>query len=152
MATKTVTRPRTPAGTSGWKPFAITAAAAFAASVVLLNVNVTRAGDPLSSIYAVEREGITPTAKTALYATLAVIGAIVASTGVLASLLTSTARTAARHTATAFALLSLSGIAGLALDVRDGPVRLVQHFAYFAVVLAAATFARLVHAAGQPAD
>jgi hypothetical protein len=81
-----------------------------------------------------------------------VIGAIVASAGVLASLLTSTARTAARHTATAFALLSLSGIAGLALDVRDGPVRLVQQFVYFAVVLAAATFARLIHAAGAKVD
>jgi hypothetical protein len=71
---------------------------------------------------------------------------------VLASLLMSKARTAARHTATAFALLSLAGIAGLALDVRDGPVRLVQQFVYFAVVLAAATFAMLIHAAGQPTD
>jgi hypothetical protein len=115
---------------------------------VLFNLNVTEAGDPLANLRSADGAvaGISDEGKNALYGALAVSGVVLGSVAMLlASLIRdhSRVRRTATGSLTTFGLLALAGVAGLALDYRDGPVRTVQFVVYFATVLAVVRAARL---------
>lgn len=109
---------------------------ALAGAVTLLNINVTSAGDPLSGSRAgLSSPGITDSGRIAFYAALAMVGAVLAGAFVVAAFVSPVHRRAAALGIRTFAVVTLAGIAGLLFDYRDGPVRLVELLAYFAVVL-----------------
>lgn len=106
--------------------------------VVLLNVNVTEAGDVLSSITQSDdavRAGITPEAKSVLYAVIALVATCLAVWSTSQALRGDVRQF--RSLGSAAALLAAAGIAALALDHRDGPVRTVQLVVYVMFCLTA---------------
>ncbi|MDQ1507560.1 MAG: hypothetical protein QOD57_5287 [Actinomycetota bacterium] len=106
-------------------------------AVVMLNLHVSSGGDALSSLDRGDRKGF--------YALLAVLGVV---------LLAATLRSdgpAARWSQGCLGFATATGIAGLLLDVQDGPVRTVQLVVLFGFFLAAATTVRLIRSPRSPA-
>lgn len=117
------------------------------AAIVLLNVNVTSAGDPLSGVglfAGSTSPGMTEGARATFYGVL-VIGAIVlTAAGFVSSTVAHRRSAAARLLVTTYPLVALAGLLGLLLDHRDGPVRTVQSVVYLMLVLAIVRLARIV--------
>lgn len=120
---------------------------AIVAAIVVFNLNVTSAGDPLSGIRGVtdvpRRPGISESGRMLFYLAIAVAGATLAAGTLVVVVL---GRGLAAHAVPAlrsFGLLAAAGAAGLLLDYTDGPVRLVQLFVYVALILAVLRFIRL---------
>jgi drug/metabolite transporter (DMT)-like permease len=114
--------------------------------VVLYNLHPTRLGNALTARYPLaegaESEGLSLEGRIALYAVIAVVGAVLLTACVLMQ--TGEARQRDAHAAARSAgLLCLAGIAGLALDYRDGPQSWVHLLAFVAVILCTLRVARL---------
>lgn len=123
-------------------------------AIIVLNVNVTTAGDPLSGVglsAGATSAGITEGARATFYGALVVGGVLLTATGLIIS-------TSARHWRTVgglltrtFAGVALAGMLGLLLDYRDGPVRTVQLFVYVMLALGIVRLARVAALAGADA-
>lgn len=121
--------------------------AAIVIALVVFNLNVTSAGDPLSGVRrmteAMKSPGISESARTSFYAALVVAGAVLAAAALVVVVLGRVFHAEAVLALRAFGLLAASGTAGLLLDYPDGPIRVVQLLVYVALILAVVRFARL---------
>lgn len=122
---------------------------AIVVAIVVLNLNITTAGDPLSGVglsAGPSSAGITEGGRTAFYAALIVGGVVLVAAGLLMT---------ARHEvdgallARTFSLVALAGVLGLLLDYRDGPVSTVQLIVYLLLFLGVVRLARVVSIAGR---
>lgn len=123
-------------------------AAALAVAVVVLNLNVTDQGDPLSSVglsAGPTTAGITEGAKSTFYGSLMISGVLLASVG-LATAIAGWAKALTGLVVRTYGGVALAGAAGLLLDYRDGPVRTVQLFVYLMLALGAVRFVRVASA------
>ena len=103
------------------------------AAIVVLNVNVTSAGDPLSGVglsAGATSAGITEGARSSFYGALVVGAVVLTATGLIISTHGRQWRTMGGLLTRTFAGVALAGVLGLLLDYRDGPVRTVQLFVY----------------------
>jgi hypothetical protein len=119
--------------------------AALALAVVVFNLNVTEVGDPLTGVGPSadpSTPGITEGARAIFYGALMISGAVLASVG-LATAILGKARALSALIARTYGGVAFAGAAGLLLDYRDGPVRLVQLFVYVMLALAVIRFARV---------
>jgi hypothetical protein len=108
------------------------------AAIVVLNVNVTTAGDPLSGVglgAGAASAGITEGARSTFYGALVVCGVLLAATGLIISTSGLQWRTMGGLLTRTFSGVALAGVLGLLLDYRDGPVRTVQLFVYLMLAL-----------------
>ncbi|MEL6892870.1 MAG: hypothetical protein AAFP84_14830 [Actinomycetota bacterium] len=120
---------------------------AVAVAVVVVNLNVTAVGDPLSGVglsAGPTSPGITEGARATFYAVMGIGGMLFVAVGMALAFTTPAARSVSRLLMTTFSLLALAGVLGLLLDYRDGPVRLTQLFAYVALALGTVRLARIV--------
>jgi hypothetical protein len=116
------------------------------AAIVVLNVNVTTAGDPLSGMglsAGATSAGITEGARATFYGALVVGGVLLTATGLIISTSDRRRRTAGGLLTRTFAGVALAGVLGLLLDYRDGPVRTVQLFVYLMLALSIVRLARV---------
>lgn len=124
-----------------------------AAAALLLNVNVTDAGDPLSGVglsAGAASPGITEGARTTFYGVLVISAILLTAAGIVASALSRRQHVATRLLVTTYPMVALAGLLGLLLDSRDGPVRTVQLIVYLMVFLAVIRVARIVAMLGNP--
>lgn len=129
-------------------------AVALGLGIIVLNLNVTAVGDPLSGVglsAGPTSPGITETGRVVLYGTLGVGGAAIAAAGLV---MAATGRRAVGSlVARTFGFLAGAGLAGLLLDYRDGPVRTIHLVVYVAIALAAVRLGRVtVDLAESPAE
>ena len=116
------------------------------AAVVVFNVNVTTAGDPLSGVglsAGPTSVGITEGARSTFYGALVVGGVLLVASGLIMSTSDRRWRTVGGLLTRTFAGVALAGVLGLLLDYRDGPVRTVQLFVYVMLALGIARLARV---------
>ena len=115
------------------------------AAIVVLNLNVTTAGDPLSGVglsAGATSAGITEGARSTFYGALVVGGVLLAATGLIISTSDRQWRPVGGLLTRTFAGVALAGVLGLLLDYRDGPVRTVQLFVYLMLALGIIRLAR----------
>ncbi|MEM9516203.1 MAG: hypothetical protein AAGA42_15240 [Actinomycetota bacterium] len=129
------------------------------AAVVVFNLNVTDAGDPLSGLGLSAGDtspGITESARSSFYGVLVVGGLLVAATGLIISTRDRWWRAVGGLLTRTFSGVAVAGILGLLLDYRDGPVRTVHLFAYLMLALGIMRLARVAALASvdpaQPVD
>ena len=123
--------------------------AALAIGAVVLNLNVTDQGDPLSSLglsAGPTTAGITESAKTTFYGALMISGVLLASAG-LVTAIAGWVHAISGLVIRTYGGVALAGAAGLLLDYRDGPVRTVQLFVYVMLALGVLRFLRVASAA-----
>ncbi len=116
------------------------------AAIVVLNVNVTTAGDPLSGVglsAGATSAGITEGARSTFYGALVLGGVLLTATGLIISTSDRHRRTLGGLLTRTFAGVALAGVLGLLLDYRDGPVRTVQLFVYLMLALGIVRLARV---------
>ncbi len=116
------------------------------AAIVVLNINVTTAGDPLSGVglsAGATSVGITEGARSTFYGALVVGGVLLTATGLIISTSDRRWRMVGGLLTRTFAGVSLAGVLGLLLDYRDGPVRTVQLFVYLMLALGVVRLARV---------
>jgi hypothetical protein len=104
-------------------------------AVVVLNVNVTSAGDPLS--------GVGEGARTTFYGAIVVGAMLMTATGLIISTSGGHWRAAGSLLTRTFAGVAMAGVLGLLLDYRDGPVRTVQLLVYLMLALGIVRLARV---------
>lgn len=107
-------------------------------AVVVLNVNVTAVGDPLSGVglsAGPTSPGITEGARATFYGALTVGGVVLMATGLAVATSGRANRQLGGLLARTFAGVALAGLLGLLLDYRDGPVRTVQLVVYLMLAL-----------------
>jgi len=117
------------------------------AAIVLLNLNVTDAGDPLSGVglsAGPTSSGITEGARTTFYGVLVIGALLLTGAGIVLSTVAPRQHAAARLLVTTYPLVALAGLLGLLFDYRDGPVRTVQLIVYLLLVLAVVRLGRIV--------
>jgi hypothetical protein len=125
------------------------------AAIVVLNLNVTTAGDPLSGVglsAGATSAGITEGARATFYGALVVGGVLLAATGLIISTSDRQRRTLGGLLTRTFAGVALAGVLGLLLDYRDGPVRTVQLFVYLMLALGIVRLARVAALASDEPD
>jgi len=116
------------------------------AAIIVLNVNVTTAGDPLSGVglsAGATSAGITEGARSTFYGALVVGGVLLTATGLIISASDRHWRMVGGLLTRTFAGVALAGVLGLLLDHRDGPVRTVQLFVYLMLALGVVRLARV---------
>lgn len=121
--------------------------AAGVAAIVLSNLNVTDAGDPLSGVglsAGPTSPGITEGARTTFYGVLVIGALLLTVAGIVLSAVARRHRAAARLMLTTYPLVALAGLLGLLFDYRDGPVRTIQLIVYLLLVLAVVRLGRVV--------
>lgn len=119
---------------------------ALVAAVVIFNVNVTSAGDPLSGVglsAGPTSPGITEGARATFYGSLVIGGAVLVGAGLVGAVSQPAWRGVAALTIRTYGLLALAGLGGLLLDYRDGPVRTVQLLVYVSLFLGIIRFVRI---------
>lgn len=119
---------------------------ALVAGVAVSSLNITSAGGPLSGAglsAGPTSAGITEAGRVTFYGALVVAGAVLAAASVVLSALGPKLRAASSLGVRSFGGLALTGVAGLLLDYRDGPVSWVQLAVYVLLVLSVIRFARL---------
>ncbi len=124
------------------------------AAIVVLNVNVTTAGDPLSGVglsAGATSAGITEGARAAFYGALAVSAVVLTATGLLIATSGRRWRTVGGLLTRTFSGVALAGVLGLLLDHRDGPVRTVHLFVYLMLGLGIVRLARVAALANDDA-
>jgi hypothetical protein len=129
-------------------------AVASIAAIVVLNVNVTSAGDPLSGVglqAGATSAGITEGARSTFYGALVVGAVVLTASGLIISTIGRQWRKMGGLLTTTFAGVTLAGILGLLLDYRNGPVRTVQLFVYLMLGLGIVRLARVAALAGGDA-
>lgn len=117
------------------------------AAIVLLNVNVTDAGDPLSGVglsAGPTSPGINEGARATFYGVLVIGALLLTAAGFVLSTVAQRQSVAGRLLVTTYPLVALAGLLGLLFDYRDGPVRTVQLVVYLLLVLAIIRLARIV--------
>ena len=117
------------------------------AAIVLLNVNVTSAGDPLSGVglsAGPTSPGINEGARATFYGVLVIGALLLTVAGIVLSTVAQRQSAAARLLVTTYPLVALAGLLGLLFDYRDGPVRTVQLIVYLLLVLAVLRLGRIV--------
>jgi hypothetical protein len=117
------------------------------AAIVLLNVNVTNAGDPLSGVglsAGPTSPGINEGARATFYGVLVIGALVLTAAGFVLSTVAQRQSAAARLLVTTYPLVALAGLLGLLFDYRDGPVRTIQSVVYLLLVLAIVRLARIV--------
>ena len=114
------------------------------AAIVVLNVNVTAAGDPLS--------GVGLSARAIFYGALVVGGVLLVATGLIISTFDRRSRAMGGLLTRTFSGMALAGVLGLLLDYRDGPVRTVQLFVYLMLALGIVRLARVASLASDDAS
>ncbi len=122
------------------------------AAIVILNLNITTAGDPLSGVglpAGSASPGITEGARATFYGALAVSASVLAATGLIISTSGRQWRTVGGLLTRTFAGVALAGVLGLLLDYRDGPVRTVQLFVYLMLALGIVRLARVAALADE---
>ena len=115
------------------------------AAIVVLNLNVTTAGDPLSGVglsAGATSAGMTEGARSTFYGALVVGGVLLAATGLIISTSDRQWRPVGGLLTRTFAGVALAGVLGLLLDYRDGPARTVQLFVYLMLALGIIRLAR----------
>jgi len=115
------------------------------AAVVVYNVNVTKAGAPLSGVWPGPVPfGIAEGGRTAFYGSL-VVGALVLTAAGLVILTTNGRRNrvVGGLVVRTYAGVALAGLLGLLLDYRDGPVSTVHSFVYLMLSLGILRLARI---------
>ena len=123
-------------------------------AIVVLNVNVTTAGDPLSGVglsAGATSAGITEGARSTFYGALVVGGLLLTATGLIISTSDRHWRTVGGLLTRTFTGVALAGVLGLLLDYRDGPVRTVQLFVYVMLALGIVRLARVAALASADA-
>ena len=116
------------------------------AAVVVLNLNITSAGDPLSGVglsAGPASAGISEGARATFYGALTVAAILLVATGLLISTLGRQHRIVGGLLTRTFAGVALAGLLGLLLDYRDGPVRMVQLFVYLMLCVGIVRLARV---------
>jgi hypothetical protein len=131
-------------------------AVGLALGTLLYNLHPTRVGNPLTSISTVAEsgraEGISVEGRVALYGALAVVGALLLVAALVSRRVGVDVESAAAA-GRAAGVLTLAGLAGLALDYRDGPQAWVHLAVFVTTALTALRVARLLHAVGRtPGD
>jgi hypothetical protein len=124
-------------------------------AIVVLNLNVTSAGDPLSGVglsAGPPSAGITEGARAAFYGALTVGAVVLMATGLVIATSARGHRQLGGLVARTFAGVALAGLLGLLLDYRDGPVRTVQLVVYLMLALAIVRSARIVALAASDTD
>jgi hypothetical protein len=124
-------------------------------AIVVLNLNVTSAGDPLSGVglsAGPTSAGITEGARATFYGALTVGAAVLMAAGLVIATSARVNRQLGGLVARTFAGVALAGLLGLLLDYRDGPVRTVQLVVYLLLALAIVRAARIVALAGSGTD
>lgn len=117
------------------------------AALVLLNVNVTSAGDPLSGVGlspGPTSPGISEGARATFYGVLVIGALLLTVAGIVLSTVAQRQSAAARLLVTTYPLVALAGLLGLLFDDRDGPVRTVQLIVYLLLALAVVRLGRIV--------
>lgn len=115
-------------------------------AIVVLNLNVTEQGDPLSGVglsAGPTPAGITEGARSTFYGSLAVGGVLLAAAGFVITMTHRGAQPVGRLLSRTYGGVALAGLAGLLLDYRDGPVRTVQMAIYLMLFLGIVRFARI---------
>jgi hypothetical protein len=117
------------------------------AAVVVLNLNITAVGDPLSGVglsAGPTSPGITEGARATFYGALTVGGVVLMATGLAVATSARSNRQLGGLLARTFAGVALAGLLGLLLDYRDGPVRTVQLVVYLLLGLGIVRSARII--------
>lgn len=115
------------------------------AAIVILNLNITTAGDPLSGVglsAGPSSAGITEGARATFYGALVVGAVLLTATGLIISTSGRGHQVVGGLLTRTFAGVALAGILGLLLDYRDGPVSTVQLFVYVMLCLGIVRLAR----------
>jgi hypothetical protein len=121
-------------------------AVAAVAAVVLYSVHVTEQGGPLEGVglsAGPTTAGITEGARATFYGSLAVLGAVLAAGGLLVTAVQPRWRAGGLLLSRTFGGLALTGLAGLLLDYRDGPVSWLHLLVYAVVTLSVIRFVRV---------
>jgi hypothetical protein len=118
---------------------------ALIAAFVTFNINVTDVGDPLSGVglSAGPTAGITEGARSTFYGSMVVGGLVLAAAGLALAAIDHGPHAVASLLARTYGGVALAGFAGLLLDYRDGPVRMVQLVAYLMLFLGIVRFVRI---------
>lgn len=119
---------------------------ATALAIVLLNVNVTAAGDPLSGVglsAGRTSPGILEGARATFYGSLIIGGLMLAVVGIALLIVERRGQQISRLLASTYPWVALAGVLGLLLDYRDGPVRTVQLFVYLMLAFGIIRLARI---------
>jgi hypothetical protein len=103
-------------------------------AVVMINLHVSTAGDALASLERSDRRGF--------YALVAVLAVVLLAATIGREL------PRARWCQGCLGFAAASGLAGMLLDVQDGPVRTVQLIVLFSLFLAAVAIIRLIKGSG----
>ncbi len=123
------------------------------AAIVVLNLNVTAAGDPLSGVglsAGPSSPGITEGARATFYGVLAIGAILLTAAGMVLSTTTNGRDDrAGRLLIKTYPWVALAGLLGLLLDYRDGPVRTVQLLVYVLLLLGVIRLARVVSLASS---
>lgn len=115
-------------------------------AIVVFNLNVTEQGDPLSGVglsAGPTSAGITEGARATFYGSLAVGGVLLAAAGLIIAMSHRGAQSVGKLLSRTYGGVALAGLAGLLLDYRDGPVRIVQLVVYLMLFLGIVRFARI---------
>lgn len=125
---------------------------ALVAAIVLLNLNVTAAGDPLSGVglsAGPTSPGITEGARATFYGVLVIGALLLTVAGMMLSTIGRRQQVAGRLLVTTYPVVALAGLLGMLFDYRDGPVRIVQLAVYVMLVLAIVRLGRVVAVLGK---
>lgn len=115
-------------------------------AIVVLNLNITAVGDPLSGVglsAGPTSPGITEGARATFYGSLTVGAVVLMAAGLVVATSARTHRQLGGLLARTFAGVALAGLLGLLLDYRDGPVRSVQLVVYVMLGLGIVRAARI---------
>jgi len=118
---------------------------ALIAAVVIYNVNVTKAGAPLSGVRPGPTPfGITEGGRIAFYGSLVVGALVLAAAGlVIVTMNGRRSRAVGGLMVRTYAGVAFAGLLGLLLDYRNGPVSTVHSFVYLMLSLGILRLARI---------
>jgi len=125
---------------------------ALVAAIVVLNLNVTDAGDPLSGVglsTGPSSPGMTEGARVTFYGVLVIGALLLTAAGMVLSTPNRPDDLAGRLLIKTYPWVALAGLLGLLLDYRDGPVRTVQLLVYVMLFLGVIRLARVVSLASS---
>lgn len=124
-------------------------------AIVLLNLNVTSAGDPLSGAglsAGPASPGIIEGARAIFYGVLIIGGLLLTAVGIALLIIEGRGQQVSRLLVSTYPWIALAGVLGLLLDYRDGPVRTVQLVVYLTLAVGIIRLARITSLASIVSD
>lgn len=124
-------------------------------AIVLLNLNVTAAGDPLSGAglsAGPASPGIIEGARAIFYGVLIIGGLLLTAVGIALLIIEGRGQQVSRLLVSTYPWIALAGVLGLLLDYRDGPVRTVQLVVYLTLAVGIIRLARITSLASIVSD